>query len=285
VLDAKDHDTVALFVDFEHLHRSLECLFSSRCSVTAIVQSVVSRVQDLGVVVLANVYADWGEFPGMQTEMKRLQLDPRFVLPEAPSMELTVARGNCSAITMTLDVMQTLYERGEIGTYVIVTGDRGFFDLVGRLKSHRKKVIIIGCQDTTSPGLIESATRFEPLDDSIQVEKQAQRDTPPSPEDLEARVGSGFDWTPFLLLMDRLEQHLPFVSLKYLKNQVLTPVHGCDNTQESKASLIREAIRLRYIETYKIPNPRNPNFATTACRLNHKNPAVRRALSQASSIQ
>lgn len=280
MLDAKEHDTVALFVDFEHLQKSLEHLFASRCSVAETIQSLVSKVHDLGVVVLANVYADWEEFPGMQSEMKRLQLDPRFVLPQAHDMEISITRGSCSGITMALDALQTMYERTEIDTYVLVTGEPGFFDLVTRLKGHGKNVIVMGCEDTTNSDLRQSATSFVALDRDIEVEPINRVDTPPSPEDLDFPSG-GFDWNPFLLLMDRLEQHLPFVSLKYLKNQVLTPVHGCDNTQESKASLIREAIRLKYIETYKIPNPKNPNFATTACRLNRKNQTVRRILTQA----
>lgn len=282
MLDAKEHDTVALFVDFEHLQKSLEHLFASQCSVTEIIQSLVAQVHDLGVVVLANVYADWEEFPGMQSEMKRLQLDPRFVLPQARDMEITITRGSCSGITMALDALQTMYERSEIDTFVLVTGEPGFFDLVTRLKGHGKNVIVFGCEDTTSADLSETATRFIPLDDSITAEPVNREDTPPSPEDMDFNhPTTGFDWNPFLLLMDRLEQHLPFVSLKYLKNQVLTPVHGCDNSQESKASLIREAIRMKFIETYKIPNPKNPNFATTACRLNRKNQTVRRIVSQA----
>jgi len=284
VLDAKERDTVALFVDFEHLQRSLEHLFASQCSVSEVVQSLVSRVHDLGVVVLANVYADWEEYPGMQSEMKRLHLDPRFVLPHTQEIELTVTRGSCSGITMALDALQTMYERNEIDTYVLATGEPGFFDLITRLRGHGKKVIVIGCEETTSTDLTESASRFEPLNDQIEAEPVSHEDTPPSPEDLDFQhPAAGFDWSPFLLLMDRLEQHLPFVSLKYLKNQVLTPVHGCDNTQESKAGLIREAIRMKYIETYKIPNPKNPNFATTACRLNRKNQNVRRIVSQSRS--
>ena len=65
---------------------------------------------------------------------------------------------------------------------------------------------------------------------------------------------------------------------EYLKNSVLTPAHGCGNSMDSKANLIREAIRLQYIETRKIPNPRNPHYDTTACQLNRNHPEVRRIL-------
>jgi hypothetical protein len=278
VTDGKERSTVALFVDFDHL----KCagVHTAPPPPATTLEAILCRVQELGVVAMANVYANWEEMPGMQAEVKRLHLDPRFVFGTDEGAQMSVARGYSTLVTLALDAQQTLFEREEIDTYVIVSGQAALLDLMGRLRARRKKVLLIGFERSTHDDLRASAGSFEPLESYVQPDVQAapRLDTPPSPDAYETAYSGGFDWQPFLLLLNRLEQNLPFVSLKYLKNQVLTPAHGCENTQESKAALIREAIRLHYIETSKVPNPRNPNFATTACRLNRRHPDVRRVV-------
>jgi len=236
------------------------------------------RVRQLGVVALANVYANWDQHPGMPTELKRLQLDPRFVLPTSSATSVAVTRGNAAVLTLALDALQTMFERPDIGTYALVTGDSALFDVIGRLRSHRKEVILLGFEQFTSADLVAAAGHYEVLDDFFQPGQFLGGDTPPSPEAFEDAESPDFNWEPFILLLARLEQNLAFIGLKYLKNHVLTSAHGCENTQESKASLIREAIRLRIIETSKVPNPHNKAFATTTCRLNRAHLLVRRTI-------
>jgi hypothetical protein len=278
VSDDKERNTVALFVDFDHLKCAGE--HATAPPLASTLEAVLCRVQELGVVAMANVYANWEEIPGMQAEVKRLHLDPRFVFGTDQGAQMSVARGFSTLVTLALDVQQTMFERDDVDTYVIVSGHAALLDLVGRLRAQRKNVLLIGFERTTHEDLRASAGSFEPLESYVQPDTlpEPRLDTPPSPDSYETSYSSAFDWHPFLLLLNRLEQNLPFVSLKYLKNQVLTPAHGCENTQDSKAALIREAIRLHYIETSKVANPRNPNFATTACRLNRRHPDVRRVL-------
>lgn len=278
VTEEKTQKSVALFVDFDHLrHAGVHSQRVSSPSASAL-EAILQRAQELGRVVTANVYAEWETIPGMQAEVKRLHLDPRFVFSGSRQTDFSMARGCATAVTLSLDALQSLYERPDIDTYMIVSGEDGMLDLLGRLKSHRKAVYLIGFDSTVHPDLRASADSFEPLESFLQLDEIKLPDTPPSPEAYETPFGKTFDWKPFVLLLNRLEGNLPFVSLKYLKNQVLTPAHGCENTQESKAALIREAIRMHFIDTSKVPNPRNPSFATTACRLNRNHPDVRRVL-------
>jgi hypothetical protein len=149
---------------------------------------------------------------------------------------------------------------------------------VGRLRGHRKEVIVLGFEGYTNADLIAAAPRYETLDDFFQPGQFVGADTPPSPDAFEDAESADFNWEPFILLLARLEQNLAFIGLKYLKNHVLTAAHGCEDTQESKANLIREAIRLKIIDTSKVPNPHNRSFATTTCRLNRTHPLVQRTL-------
>jgi len=276
---------VALFVDFEHFQRPIRQYTSSTEGFLGTLEALRERVRELGDVTLANVYANWAKHPGIPSELKRLRLDPRFVLPETSAKSLTVTRGPSAVLTMALDVLETTFERPDIQTYALVTGDSAMVDLIGRLRGHRKDVFLLGFEQYTSADLIAAAGRFETLDDFFQPGQFVGADTPPSPDAFHEAGAADFDWEPFILLLARLEQNLAFIGLKYLKNHVLTTAHGCENTQESKAGLIREAIRLKIIDTSKVPNPHNRAFATTTCRLNRAHPTVKRTLvSQPSEV-
>ena len=91
------------------------------------------------MVAMANVYANWEEMPGMQAEVKRLHLDPRFVFGSDPGTRMSVARGYSTLVTLALDAQQTLFEREDVDTYVIVSGQAALLDLVGRLRARRKR--------------------------------------------------------------------------------------------------------------------------------------------------
>jgi hypothetical protein len=188
-----------------------------------------------------------------------------------------LTRTNGSVVCMALDAFEALREKPEIETFVLVSDDPGLLDLVSRIKRQGKDVLLVGFQRGMPEDLLDADLDFEPLESYVQPADLQPEDTPPSEDDYEAGDGH-FDWEPFVLLLSRLESTLPFVSLKYLKNSVLTPAHGCGSSPDTKADLIREAIRLQYIETRKIPNPRNPNYDTTTCVLNRRHPEVRRIL-------
>jgi hypothetical protein len=283
VTDGKQKSRVALFVDFDHLRRFTEGAQRPICPLSSAIEAVAHRVQEMGDVVTANVYADWEKLPGKQAEVKRLHFDPRFVFSNANGPAVSLARTNGSVVCMALDAQESLFNKDDVDTYVLVSDDLGLIDLISRIKKHGKKVMVIGFERGMSPDVLNAPLEFEALESYVQPsDVQPTGDTPPSPEAYydDEDDQDGVDWEPFILLLNRLEGNLPFVSLKYLKNSVLTPAHGCENTMESKANLIREAIRLKFIDTEKIPNPRNPHYDTTTCHLNRTHPEVRRILGQ-----
>jgi hypothetical protein len=279
VIEVSLDSRVALFVDFEHFQRPIRQYTSAPVSFVGTLEALVEHVRRHGLLVLANVYADWERYPGMPAELKRLQLDPRFVVGSSGPRQVTVTRSTAAVMSLALDALQTVFERPDISTFILVSGDAALLDLIGRLRGRQRQIVLMGFEQYVRAELTAAVKSFEPLDDFFQPGQFVGSDTPPSPDDYAAEGRTDqFDWEPFIALLARLEQSLPFIALKYLKNQVLTPAHGCDNTQESKARLIRDAIRLRLIETRKIPNPHNPSFATTACRLNRTHALVKRAL-------
>lgn len=270
--------TVALFIDFEHLRRHTESAQHPVCLLESALEAVALRVLDLGDVVIANVYADWEKLPGRQSEVKRLHLDPRLVFPNSNGPAVQLARTNGSVVCMALDALEAMRDRPDLDTFVLVSDDAGLIDLISRLRRHDRDPLLVGFERGMPTDLLECDVEFEAIESYVQTTDAPQHeDTPPSPEAYDGNDGA-FDWDNFVNLLARLESSLPFISLKYLKNQVLTPAHGCGSSTQSKGDLIRRAISSKVIDTHKIPNPRNPEFGTTVCVLNRRNPEVRRIL-------
>lgn len=67
-------------------------------------------------------------------------------------------------LNMLMDIIETVFDRPNINTYVLMTGDRDFTRICARLK-HRlnKRVIVCGVPGTVSRDLISAAERFIPL--------------------------------------------------------------------------------------------------------------------------
>ncbi len=75
--------------------------------------------------------------------------------------------------------------------------------------------------------------------------------------------------------LDRAEQRdgFEFVALKWFRDLFLPAeqYHWVDS-QEARSKELRDAIDDRAVLTYKVPNPRAPEFPTTAIRVNRRHP-------------
>lgn len=67
-------------------------------------------------------------------------------------------------LNMVMDIIETVFDRPSISTFVLMTGDKDFTRICARLKLRlNKNVIIVGVPGTVSRDLISSATQFVPL--------------------------------------------------------------------------------------------------------------------------
>ena len=61
---------------------------------------------------------------------------------------------------MVCDIMQTLYERPFIKTFVIVSGDKDFIPVIRKISEHGKRAIIIGVERSTAQALTTECARL-----------------------------------------------------------------------------------------------------------------------------
>jgi uncharacterized LabA/DUF88 family protein len=67
-------------------------------------------------------------------------------------------------LNMLMDIIETVFDRPTIGTFVLMTGDRDFTRIAARLKLRlNKTVIIVGVPGTVSRDLISAASQFVAL--------------------------------------------------------------------------------------------------------------------------
>ena len=65
---------------------------------------------------------------------------------------------------MLMDIIETVFDRPTISTFVLMTGDKDFTRISARLKLRlNKTVIVVGIPGTVSRDLISSASQFVPL--------------------------------------------------------------------------------------------------------------------------
>ncbi len=61
---------------------------------------------------------------------------------------------------MVCDIMQTLYERPFIETFIIVSGDKDFIPVIRKISEHGKRAIIIGVERSTAQALTTECARL-----------------------------------------------------------------------------------------------------------------------------
>ncbi len=67
-------------------------------------------------------------------------------------------------LNMLMDIIETVFDRPNISTFILMTGDRDFTRICARLKLRlNKRVIVIGVPGTVSRDLISAAEQFIPL--------------------------------------------------------------------------------------------------------------------------
>lgn len=83
--------------------------------------------------------------------------------------------------------------------------------------------------------------------------------------------GPDYDWGPFVRLIKSLQDTRAFVGVKWLQGTRLA-------RDPQMAQALQVALDREMLKTYKVPNPKNPQFPVTACRLNESHPQVVLAL-------
>ena len=141
---------LAVLIDFENLVAGCEKEGLGRLDISL----VMDRFKDMGRVLVARSYADWGRFARYKQAMMR----------EGISLfELSSHGGNTknwADIALVVDGMELAYTKEYVDTFVVISGDSDFSPLIHKLKELNKWVIGCGTRGSTSRMIVEASDEF-----------------------------------------------------------------------------------------------------------------------------
>jgi uncharacterized LabA/DUF88 family protein len=158
-------DEVALFVDWENIRYSMLNLHGQEPDPI----KLRDKALKYGPLVVAKAYADFSEHDGF-----RRRLDAAGIESEHYPLKLTNGRRQSSAdLHMVIDIMDTVLDRPQVKTFMLMTGDRDFIRIAARLRNRfGKTVVISGVPGSLSHDLVQAGS----LDDALEVISAYDRD-------------------------------------------------------------------------------------------------------------
>jgi uncharacterized LabA/DUF88 family protein len=152
-----------MFIDWENIKYSL----LNRDNRLPNVQALKDAAGRFGRVVTAKAYANWQEGHNLRdpNDLYSVGIEPIyvptiFVGPGDATTDGLPRRKNSVDIKLAVDVVEFAYLNPSVATFVFVTGDGDFIHLVNTLRTHGKRVVIIGASWNTSWMLTSSADQY-----------------------------------------------------------------------------------------------------------------------------
>lgn len=144
----------AVFVDFENVYYFLKNHFHDPPDLNDYVLALVRKLREtlaargLDCLVL-NAYADF----------ERLATAPQgglYLMGVNTRNVLGTHHKNAADMQLCIDAMEALYTRPDIGTFVLVAGDRDYIPLLQHLRRQARQVLVAGFREATSGDLLQN---------------------------------------------------------------------------------------------------------------------------------
>lgn len=245
---------VALFIDFENIRYSMLNNYGQEPDP----HKLIAKARKYGTVPVAFAYADFSKHPDQYRRrfeaagISRVDV-PLRVLPGGKEK-------SAADLIMLLDIVDTVLDRPQISTFVLMTGDGDFVRISARLKNRfGKHVVIAGVPGTISSDLVDSASAADPLEiEERQLGEQEAR---------------------YVRLLSWIDEHWETTTFMNIARYISGPRHplGPVGLEDAKAilnSLVRmEVLRQEMVDLAD-------GATTRAIRLNRAHPFVQQVLAE-----
>ena len=236
----------AVFIDFENVYYFLKNHFQDPPDLNDIVLDIVrtlrQQLSEKGLdCLISYAYADF----------ERLATAPQgalYLMGVSTRNVLGTDHKNAADMQLCIDALEVMYTRPDIGTFVLVAGDRDYIPVLQHLRRQARQVLVAGFRESVSGDLLQNigADHFLDARDLLAPEKIAQ---------LEKRRS------------DRLRMA---EESRRLREQGISGVPTAVQTAQSAAAVVAEsevlpkaaAVEVEYLAT--IPRPVMPAAARFA---------------------
>jgi len=210
-----------------------------------------------GDVQVSRVYADWAVRKHAARHFMEAGFDTRMVLRK-------LTGGDRSDMALALDAHELLLTHQRLTRFAIAAGDSDYRELIRKIQERGKTVTCCALSLSASREIL-SAAPFQPLEQLLGGLVPTSES-----EEEERRLKS------LVYLIAKFEAKLPFVGVAYLVDPLRVDWRFMDESddQHARRRLMDRAEELRWIELYKEPNPKRPEYPVTAVRLNRSHPEV-----------
>jgi uncharacterized protein (TIGR00288 family) len=138
----------ALLIDFDNVTMGI------RSDLASELRSLLSSEIIKGKVAVQRAYADWRRYPQYIVPLAESSID-MIMAPAYGS-----SKKNATDIRLSVDAMELVFTRPEIGTYILLSGDSDFASLVTKLKEYGKYVIGVGIRESSSDLLVMNCDEY-----------------------------------------------------------------------------------------------------------------------------
>ena len=164
----------AVFIDFENVYYFLKNHFHDPPDlndyVLDIVRTLRERLSARGLdCLISYAYADF----------ERLATAPQgalYLMGVSTRNVLGTAHKNAADMQLCIDALEVMYTRPEIGTFVLVAGDRDYIPVLQHLRRQARQVLVAGFSESVSGDLLQNigADHFLDARELLAPEKIAQ---------------------------------------------------------------------------------------------------------------
>ncbi len=154
-------------------------------------------------------------------------------------------------LNMLMDIIETVFDRPSIGTFILMSGDRDFTRISARLKLRlNKRVIVVGVPGTVSRDLISAAEQFIPLGYSsgaLPASGSGHHSAAPLSGYTTSQGPVMPDEPGFIQFLDYIDRHWSWRTVGGVANFIGDPFNPKNRfrgrlTRESARELLRECI-------------------------------------------
>ncbi len=158
-------NNLALFCDFENIALGVRDAKYAKFDINKILERLLVK----GSIVVKKSYCDWERYKNFKATMH----EAAFELIDIPHVRQSGK--NSADIRMVVDALDLCYTKSHVNTFVIISGDSDFSQLVSKLRENAKTVIGVGVKNSTSDLLISNCDEFIYYDDIIREQEQKRR--------------------------------------------------------------------------------------------------------------
>ena len=261
----ESNNGVLIAIDWENIRRGAQ-LYQRSVTPQSLYDAMRNVGEVFGDVRGGKAFGDWGLRPDDGVAFSETGIQPY----QAPR---TMAGKDRSDPAMLLEVYDWLRDRQDCGVIVLGSGDSDFQILVDKARDMGRRIVLCAFSQSVARDMLAVAPLF-PLEAELGIQLAEHGDIPVQEQNEQAIQDVLY---VFVREMAKLEGRMNFVGYSMLCNQWMLDWGIAWNEYECR-KLVDQWIYEEIIERHDVHNPNNPQFPTSAIRLQRNNELVREAL-------